>query len=403
MPLYDNWTWNSVNRLMTIVADDVRGGTESNPFSFADIPDCIVAKGWDAEYQESGSGKQFEFKFRIVIGNGTTETWFVNINKSVLFRSGTATASGQYLIEVKAYGNLRFGTLIDATLKLSKDGILFLCDETTTVYLIRALVANSNVWLYSSSFINLRPYTKYLSLGNSAFNAPIYNCYVEDIQLYMCYLDAFNLDVQNGLIEARGNSVMQEIKVWKGTYCFYLTSTNVLTVKNVISRQNTYLVYAYSSYATNGYLVNVDSDAWTFWYYSSYTGKIFRQYEFDVHCQDKDGNPLSGVDVIAEYISPYGTAFTDTTNASGDLTGGTKTVDRGWFERVTGNTENMKTPLKVTYRKGGYQTVVKYYLMTEKTKDRVVLQKAVDTVFVDGKPALNFSESDPENELYAVI
>jgi len=404
LALYDNWTWDSANRLMTIIADDVKGYDEAHAFSFSDIPDCIVLKGWDASYNESTSGKQLEFQFRIVIGNGTTTTWFADDNKQICFRNGSVIISGGYAIEVKAYGNFRAGTLIDATLKLSKDGISFLDDDPIASYLIRATVANSKVWLYSSSFIKLRPYVKYLSLGNSAFSAPIWNCYIEKIELTACYLDAYNLDFSKSPIENRSTTPSEFIRVWANTdYAFNLYLTNILRIKNVIARNNVYLVRAYSSVSTNGYLVNVDSDAWAFWYYSTYGGKIFRQYEFDVHCQDKDGNPLSGVDAIAEYISPYGTAFTDTTNASGDLTGGTKTVDRGWFERVTGDTENMKTPLKVTYRKAGYQAVVKYYPMTEKTKDRVVLQKAVDTIFVDGKPALNLSESDPENQLYAVI
>jgi len=41
--------------------------------------------------------------------------------------------------------------------------------------------------------------------------------------------------------------------------------------------------------------------------------------------------------------------------------------------------------------------------MIEKTKDRVVLQRIVDVVLVGGKPALNLSETNPDNELYAVI
>jgi len=65
-------------------------------------------------------------------------------------------------------------------------------------------------------------------------------------------------------------------------------------------------------------------------------------------------------------------AFTDTTDENGEIS--TQTVDHGYFDQAHGDTEQLKTPLKVTYSKAGYQTVVKYYDLDEKTKDVVLMR-----------------------------
>jgi len=137
-----------------------------------------------------------------------------------------------------------------------------------------------------------------------------------------------------------------------------------------------------------------------YWHGTS-TAEVYRQYTFDAHCQDKDGNNLNGVSAVADYISPYGQAFSETSDVNGDIS--TQTADHGFFDQAHGDTEQLKTPLKVTYSKAGYQTVVKYYDLEEKTKDVVVLHKAV-SVFLDfGRPVINLKKTDPENKNVMVV
>jgi len=407
LPLYDNWTWNVVTKILTIVADDVKGFDEANAFSLSDIPDCIVAKGWSAGYSESASGVQLEFDFRIVIGNGSTTTWFVDTGKQVTFLSTAVTTGSQSLIEVKANGTVRFGVLDDATEKVTNDGVhLYSLVTTTSTSYIKG-ATNGEFYLYSCVLNSSGTQHRItISPNCKVYNSIIDNCWVFGLSTSNS-ADFFNVMLIECSVTTTDSALaylfgsLNKITAYKNNQIFFFGAQAFsVTVRNVYARLNTNIVRTLNM-ASHNYLVNVDSDTWTILWGSSSTKYIYRQYEFDVTCIDKNGNPVEGVSVVAEYAGAYGAAFTQTTDINGQIP--TQTVDHGFFKYATGSTEQLKTPLKVTYSKPDYKTVVKYYPLTEKTKDSVVMQKAVDIVFVDGKPALNLSETDPENELYVAI
>lgn len=404
MPLYDNWAWDSVNRVMTIVADDVKGFDEANAYSFSDIPDCIVAKGWSAGYNESASGVQLEFDFRIVIGDGTTTTWFVDAGRQVTFRSTAVTAISQNLVEVKANATVRFGVLDDAYQKITSDGIHFysLVTQSSTSYIKGA--TNGEFYLYSCVLNSSGTQHRVtISPNCKVYNSIVENCWVFGLSTANAS-DFFNVLLSECSVGASDSALaylfglLNKITAYRNSQVFFFGNQAFsVTVRNVYARLNTNIVRAMNM-ASHNYLVNVDSDSWAIQWVGSSTKYIYRQYEFDATCIDKNGNPIEGVTAVAEYINPYGIAFTQTTDVNGEIS--TQTVDHGFFKYATGSTEQLKTPLKVTYSKAGYKTLVKYYPLNEKTKDQAVMQKIVDIVFVDGKPALNLSETDPENELY---
>ncbi|KPV63643.1 MAG: hypothetical protein AOA66_0775 [Candidatus Bathyarchaeota archaeon BA2] len=182
---------------------------------------------------------------------------------------------------------------------------------------------------------------------------------------------------------------------------FYGSRSLVTVWSNVVVRNVTYIMRVHEI-TTDKLLKNVDSDNWEFYGWSSEcTAKVFRQHEFDCHVQDKDGNAINGVSVVGEYTSPHGIAFSVTTDVNGNIA--TQTVDRSWYEQATGNTENLKTPLKVTYKKAGYQTTVKYYPLDQKTVDRVVMHKAVAVFNNFGSPVVNLKRANPENKNVMVL
>lgn len=411
MPLYDNWTWDSLNKILTIAKDDVKGYSEGTKFTLSDIEDAIIAKGWlDVDWTEHNS-LQFTQGIRLIIA---IDTYFGDTAKQIRIKSTAVSGGGQIHWDGNsANAHIIFGELIDATQKVTARGIQIIVEQTgqTTITIVRGGTAtNSTCRLYSCNFICLNSTTygaMRIQVGRSGYNAPIYNCTFDYVTLY-----SPTVDLYNPKFESRTTTASEAIRNPVGTLeKIHATKLGILlgcefnvsrTLKNVVVRLNTYVGYTYYSNVSH-YLINVDADTWAF-SWGTGTGanaKFFRQYEFDTHVQDRDSNPLSGVSAVAEYISPYGQAFSTTTDANGDIA--TQTVDHGWFQQSTGNTENLKTPLKVTYKKAGYKTVVKYYSLNEKTEDRVVLQKTVDIIFVNGKPALNLNESDPENELYAVM
>jgi len=348
----------------------------------------------------------FTFDTNIRLGDGFTTSWFIDSKKQIVF----SPITGIYPFEMKNYGHVRWGEIIDAEKKISKNGIQFLNERTAPISLFRCYVSsgtNHSCEIYSCSFISVNV-RAYIILP---YNAKFYNCSLDNVHLEAytgCDVDVYDLTIKGVTDEAAAyymGGTLNKTLIYSCKYAFLFRRVYPTTWSNVIAKDLNYLVRCQTlpfGPIYDKYLKNVESDNWTFdWIDLPHPYKIYRQYEFDAHCQDKNGNDLSGVSVVGEYISPYGQAFSVTTDANGDIA--TQNVDRSWYEQATGNTENLKTPLKVTYKKPGYQTVVKYYPMDEKTKDRVVLHKAVG-VFLDfGRPVVNLKKNDPENKNVMVL
>jgi len=245
--------------------------------------------------------------------------------------------------------------------------------------------------------------TEYVGIYNGLIyrlrnNSPVWHCTFDRIALKYSDVDMYNCIFCRSYygVSYACTGTFERVILYKNTYAVYMMTSYQTILKNANIKLASATTFRASTLYVDNYMINMDCDAWTFTLVGSFTKKIYRQYEFDAHCQDKEGNDLSEVSAVGEYISPYGQAFSVTTDANGDIA--TQTVDHGWFEKATGDTENLKTPLKVTYSKAGYQTVVKYYDLDEKTKDTVVLHKAVG-VFLDfGRPIVNLKKTDPENK-----
>jgi len=350
-------------------------------------------------------GKQYSFDCRLIFGDGVASTYFTEKSKQTIFLATAISGLGQKFIEIKGEATFTLGILDDLSAKRTSQGVsVMVTADYSGTYLLYSS-GTAIVYLYSTQFATESEYAHIRLIGSSS---RIWNCVFEKVTLYqMTNADIFNINswkyTSTGYapIYRLTGCTMDKINVFSSYRAFYVAAGS-FTVSNVYVRGTTdYLATLIASGTDPAYFINVDSDTWNLFWAFSGTRKVFRQYEFNAHCQDKDGNDLSGVSVVAEYINPYGQAFSETTDGNGDIP--TQTVDHGFFDPAHESTEQMKTPLKVTYSKTGYQTVVKYYDMDEKTKDRVVLHKAVG-VFLDfGRPVVNLKKNDPENKNVMVL
>ena len=364
----------------------------------------VVTRSITNERKDTVRKYQFSFSCWIDIGDGTTATYVYEEERQIQMEE--SFSYGAQELRVMANAIFRAGRLINATQKTTARGVTFIALNNYPSrygYIING--SGNKALLYGCTMIDAGVYdgkssqgvwNKRLHFGNYGV---AYNCTMINLQ---SGIEGTNLDVFNVLIK-RGfygfsypsTGTFEKITLYECYYGFYPYTLYNIIAKNVYTRF-TYYLWRPNAITVVCKGINVDSDLWNFLWIGTSTAKVYRQYEFDAHCQDKSGNSLSGVSAIGEYISPYGQAFSVTTDVNGDIA--TQTVDRSWYEQATGNTENLKTPLKVTYRKAGYQTVVKYYQMIEKTKDVVVLHKAV-SVFLDfGRPVVNLKKYDPENK-----
>lgn len=341
----------------------------------------------------------------IVIGYPSA-SWFVDEALVAYFLGTCLSTNWQSFISVYDNSRLRLGRCFDASRKLTDRGVSLHFGYTT--YIGRPFSATyptSDIELYSCRIYGEHGSHQSAFQGNVDHPVKMYNC-IWDTQGVSfggsgygdVYRNSFSKG-QYGIHYPKGGT-FEDILVQGATYALNPLNGN-LTLKNLITRQCTVLMYVGNSMNSDVWLVNPDVDNWKFYAWYQSTGKIWRQYEFNAHCQDKNGNNLSGVSAVGEYAGPYGQAFSVLTNGNGDIP--TQTIDHGWFDKDHGDTEQLKTPLKVTYKKTGYQTVVKYYPMDKKTVDRVVMHKAVGIFSNFGSPVVNLAPTEPENEMVMAL
>jgi hypothetical protein len=352
---------------------------------------------------------QFMFDCRIIIGDGSTTTWFVDTEKQVCFSATAITVADQYLVTLMNYAYLRFGILDDAATRRTSRGIHLIDLHSTYNHgLIKqsSTATTQSLYIYSSAFeakvladVELRQNVKFynnlvgqavaISIRTTSTTMEIYNIIKEKLTSESAPHFGFYVSP----------TYVDKITVTGMGRVIYAGGTNSYIVKNVYARQYTYLFRPYS-WTGNAYLVNFDVDNWNFLWYNSPDGKVYRQYEFDLTVTDKDNNPISGATVTLK-DKDGNTVFTATTDTNGNIA--TQTVSRGYYQQSTGNTLNEYSPHTLTIEKAGYQIYIKGFTLAEKTKWEIKLTKIVDIILVDGKPALNLSETDPDNELYAVM
>jgi len=378
----------------------VTGYTAGTPCTFEDIYQADQSGGWGV-VSKLGSA-QYLFDCLLYIGDGSTETHFKDNEKQVVFKQ-IAISRWTKVLWIKDNAHFTLGDLRNATKKLVDNGCAIFGDFNDKGYLPYT-ESNSELNLYASLFLGIAN----LRLDIRSSGAKIYGTnfigaeavsYLpsnSDIDAVNCYRTSF--------FRNQGN--IENVLIAETVTTFEYRYGDTGTQKNVVVKDYTTLLRGFGFNGTV-YLINIEVDgSWVVaWASTGNTGKFWRQYEFDVHAQDKEGNDLNGVSVVAEYKSPYGSAFSTTTDVNGNIA--TQTVDHGWFEGQYGSTEQVKAPLKVTYSKSGYQTVVKYYDMEEKTKDIVVMHRSIGVFLNVGGPVsdlvVNLKKTDPENKNVIVL
>jgi hypothetical protein len=357
----------------------------------------ITQSRWGVVWKEDNS---FIFNCGIVIGDGTTTTWFIDTQKQVLFKS-TAPAT---FFNVKDNANLRFGTLIDATSKITKNGCTFIGFRTSATNFIVTQSDAANLEIFSSYFISPNA----LATVNPRGGDKIYNSVFDNVRVVSpstVAVDFYDIEVKNvhaAQYAFRGVGTMDRVMIYDVDYAIYFVGYIQATLKNLIVRNVSLSTILAASITTNDYLINADLDNWTITWSGSSTGKFFRQYEFDLTVIDKDNNPIS--DAIVTLKDKNGTqVFSATTDINGKIP--TQTVSYGWYEQATGDTLNSYSPHTLTISKAGYQIYTKKFTLDKKIDWRIKLTKAVDIAIEQGsgRLLLNLNEQDPESEEYLML
>ena len=371
--LYRYWSWDSTNKILTIIADAINheGNTEGNGYDCEDIIDSGLVLS--IYYNVSASRKQFEFNFRIIIGDGTeaNTTWFADTDKQIIFNDGVVTANYQKLIDAqRSFAFLKFGVLEDASNKLGSQGISLISLESTysNIWLIRA---NEKCYFYGCTFIGSK-YSRFTS-GKDGDYSHVYNCVFEGIDLYGtdCWLDVHDVTIRKAygaLYYVRGS--FDTLRLYKNDYQIFLASYYPLTLRNVVASNPLGNFVRSLSITTDKYLINVDSDDWTFDWIPENTAEVYRQYEFDLAIFFHNGTSIQNANVtISNELLGSSNSWLSFSNGSIPQ----QIYSYGHYNQTGGDSIYNYNPYNVTVTLEGYETYTDMINITKKENLRICL------------------------------
>jgi len=371
-------TYNAGTNTITVT-----GYTEATPCNFTDIYNADVAGGWGVVTRQCTN--QFCISAILMVGDGSTATWFADTKKQVILTASLGILQGH--IRVRANAHFRVGKIVDAAKKTSIDGCYLLSTTTSNHPCIFGVNADwnygHNIEIYSSILESRNASTAGwqrqvgLYLTNLKIRNSVLNGSLNTIDGITCYnLRTVGDDVLSCQIfqKMKGTTSLDDIEGNNLFYAFTTTSlsTSDMIVKNVLLKNCAAIGYCANN-AYDIYLINTVSDAWVF-AYSSFTGKVYRQYEFDLKVVDKDNTPIQTA-AVKIWDKDSNLIVDTTTDVNGVIA--TQTISRGYYNQPNGNTLQEASPHLIKIEKAGYTTYEADFTLESKTDWLIALQTSI--------------------------
>ncbi len=351
-----------------------KGGTSTGQIQASDVYSASVTNGWNIVTVNSGS--QYTISANLVIGDGSTATFFASQNEQV-------NIVGYYTITNKA--NLTIG-LPNLTC-----GSTWYMNTTSTTYPHvgqTGCVFNA----YDSSLKFTTPTYYAIAVCDANF----VNCLIEDY----CPSNPFNVGswynfensyYTNCIFTGWFSFTTANALGWQNSQIFnsqhYAISvdywggagyTTNLIFNNLIVQNNgpSFVTGFETSYATNlnVYLVNPQVSPWTFTWSSTSTNVVFyRQYDFDL-------TVLNGA--TTDFVENANVTLTKNnvqvgtwlTNSSGQIP--EQVLTYGYYDKTHGNTlQDGSYPFVLTVTHPDWANYTSSFYVTEKTKLTVSMQE----------------------------
>ena len=367
--------------VITVVGETGAGDSWVNAYSFWDLWNASFVNGWlVANKTDSSENVQFDFGCRIQIGDGSTATYFWDMNVQVTFNSTAISGNSQRLIDVRNNGHFRLGQLDDASNKLTSQGCQIIALDSGYTYprLITAeLAITDDVQLYSSSFISTSPIGNRLPIISKLHgNPPIYNCYLDGVYFSTTSIDGSRITVTRvNRPLSRVTGTFDDLYMQKpSTDYIYFYGSEVSTLTNIKGRESGYKGFYILSLTVDETLINADLDLWTFSWSGTSTGKVIRQYEFDLTVTFPNGSIIENANVTLSYYGQDGgTIGSWLTDSNGQIP--QQTLTMGFYNQTGGDTIYDYNPyhLEIT-NTTGYQDYSGNFTLSEKTSWEISLQ-----------------------------
>ena len=330
---------------------------------------------------------QFMFDARIVIGDGTTSTWFADTNKHLTF---TTASSGNHLICIKNQAHFRLGNRVDSVEKRGVNGVDVLYTGSADLLDFILCSSGADVEIYGSKISSPNIKT---TINNLQDNAKIYDSTFENVRVYGCSLDmnyvSFFMETANTYAISNTEGTMSNIHIYNSTYgLYFLWSEPSYTVSNVIIKNVDFSIVFYNR-TNDDYIINGNID-WIFGWLGTSSNKVYNQYEYDFTFTYQNGTAYQGANVTITYEGQGGGQIGSwLTWANGSIP--TQTISRSFYNQTGGDTEYAYYPYVLTVTADGMETYTKKWTPTEKTAWEIALTPNKSPI-----ARFSFTPSDPE-------
>ncbi len=371
-------TYSAASNTITCV-----GGASGAPITFNDVYLADVSNGWGVVEKQGLS--QFLFSCKVQIGDGSTQTYFADVNKHVAFVDGLMTTWEQWIISVRSSAVANFGVLVDSVMKITNDGCVF--QNLESVYLSRLGMqwGEGQANFYGCVFFGRIEIDSY-DMVNVVFQS---GALPEAI-----YHDVYNLNSFGGSVGLQfvGGSI-NRINVFGDSRALYSYGVLDLTYKGVYARGCGYLMYVESATDPCEYkIVDADVDNWNFHWINSGGATIYRQYTFDLTVLN--GEISDFVEDANVTLAKNGVEIGSwVTNSSGQIS--SQVLTYGYYQESTGDAlQDGSYPFVLTVTHPDWANYTSSFYVTEKTKLTVSMQEP-DTPPSYNSAVFIFTPSNP--------
>ena len=349
-------TYDSGNNTIIVV-----GFSESSPCTFEDIYQADVANGWSVVSKQGDN--QYEFRCRLQIGDGTTETWLIDANKAI-----SHTINDDF-ISISNYGHFRCGVVVDETNRTTKDGC-FIYTNSSNKYILRIA---GTIELYSTTIS--APSGTLFRLPEPTQLHKIWNCNIIGVSTFggPAKVDFYRTNWQGGDGPRITTVNSRDIRLTDCGYGLYLFNLrNPVTIRDykMVGEEYSFVTYG-TEPGADLYAINVDCKWKIMWKYGS-RGKIYRQYSFNLKVVDENGNPINDAKVKV-YNKSGNLVLENTTDVNGQIP--EQIITRGYYDQAHGNELADFSPHTLVIGKGGYETYTMQFTPTEAINWQISLKK----------------------------
>jgi hypothetical protein len=349
----------------------VTGFGGSSPCRFWDLWNASISNGWNVVWNNDKNGSQYQFDAKIMIGDGSTPTYFSDTNVQVSFSSGLDVGRYGRYVWVRNNAHLRFGSIEDYGTKRTNGGVQleFTRSGSGTYYWgIDGSSSNCSVELFSSTIVgdSTELWCDVSTCWNCLFmgSAYIFHHSVPSMDIF-----DYIVTGSYGARAWRSDGTYNNVQIFTSNIPLWWQNGPSDYRNCFVRYTGGYLRQEYTG-STDSNLIDCDINNWNNWGWSAgFNGKIWRKNTFDLKVTSSRNTGISNANV--SIWNRDGFVGSWLTNNSGQIS--TQTLAVGYFNRTLGNSMYSENPYNLTVVASGYQALTLNFTLSQRTNWQVAM------------------------------